>query len=100
VDTLQAMLAADPYAPFKLKPDAKRVVTFLPAEPTAKLKLPIELDGAKIMLLKDRAIFSAYLPSPKGPVFMVLIERTFGKQVTTRTWDTVRKVCAASDSMA
>jgi hypothetical protein len=29
-------------------------------------------------------------------VFMTLIERTFGKDVTTRTWDTVRKVCAAA----
>ena len=100
VATLQAMLASDPYAAFKLKPAAKRVVTFLPAEPAATVKLPIELDGAKILLLKERTIFSAYLPSPQGPVFMVLIERTFGKAVTTRTWDTVRKVCAASDSMA
>ncbi len=37
-------------------------------------------------------MFSAYLPSPKGPVFMTLIEKTFGKEVTTRTWDTVRKL--------
>jgi hypothetical protein len=29
--------------------------------------------------------------SPKGPVFMTLIEKTFGKEVTTRTWDTVKK---------
>ncbi|MBI2771134.1 MAG: DUF1697 domain-containing protein [Burkholderiales bacterium] len=100
VDVLQAMLASDPYAAFKLKPDAKRVVTFLPAEPAAVPKLPIELDGARILCLKDRALFSAYLPSPKSPVFMVLIERTFGKEVTTRTWETVRKVCAASDNMA
>jgi len=25
-------------------------------------------------------------------VFMSLIEKTFGKDVTTRTWDTVKKV--------
>jgi hypothetical protein len=37
-------------------------------------------------------VFSAYVPSPRGPVFMTLIEKTFGKEVTTRTWDTVRKV--------
>ena len=41
-------------------------------------------------------IFSAYVPSPRGPVFMTLIEKTFGKDVTTRTWDTVQKVVRRS----
>jgi len=40
-------------------------------------------------------VFGAYLPSPKGPVFMTLIEQAFGKDVTTRTWDTVAKVARA-----
>ena len=99
MEALQTMLACDPYVAFKLKPGAKRVATFLASEPIATLKLPIELDGAKILRLKERALFSAYLPRPKGPVVMALIERTFGKDVTTRTWDTLRKVCAASDSI-
>jgi hypothetical protein len=30
---------------------------------------------------------------------MGLIERHFGKDVTTRTWDTLRKVCTASDGL-
>jgi hypothetical protein len=33
--------------------------------------------------------------SDKGPVFMTLIEKTFGKNVTTRTWETVAKCAAA-----
>jgi hypothetical protein len=37
-------------------------------------------------------VFGDYLPTPKGPVFMTLIERMFGKEVTTRTWDTVSRV--------
>jgi hypothetical protein len=36
------------------------------------------------------------VPSPRGAVFMGLIERTFGKDVTTRTWDTIRKVVERS----
>ena len=48
--------------------------------------------GASILAMKDREIFSAYLPTPKGPVFMGLIQKTFGKDQTTRTWDTVAKV--------
>jgi hypothetical protein len=35
------------------------------------------------------------LPTPRGPVFMALIEKTFGTNVTTRTWNTVRKCAQA-----
>jgi uncharacterized protein (DUF1697 family) len=92
IDSLREMLAADPHRAFRLGPSAKRIVTFLRDEPRTKLALPVELDGARILSMKGREVFSAYVPSPKGPVFMSLIEKTFGKDVTTRTWDTVAKV--------
>src|SRR5260370_25247773 len=89
LEALRQLLASDPYMKFGVSPKAKRIVTFLRDEPKARLKLPIESDGARILAIKGREIFSAYLPSPKGPVFMVLIERTLGKELTTRTWDTI-----------
>ncbi len=92
VDALAAMLASDPYEPYALPSDAKRVVTFLRRWPSAELALPLEVDGARILCLKGAEVFTAYTPSPRGPVFMTLIEKTFGKEVTTRTWDTIRKV--------
>jgi uncharacterized protein (DUF1697 family) len=96
IDELEALLEKDPFAKFELEPKAKRVVTFMKNEPKAKLKVPISLDGAHILLVKGQAVFSAYVPSPKGPVFMTLIEKTFGKEVTTRTWDTVTKIVKAA----
>lgn len=94
-DELKALIDSDPFARFKLPKDAKRIVTFLREDPKAKLKFPIEMENAKILTAVDREIFSYYVPDPKkGPVFMTLVEKTFGKAVTTRTWDTVRK-CAA-----
>ena len=95
VDELQALLEADPYAKFKLGADAKRVVTFLPEAPAHVPRLPIELDHARILAVAGREAFSAYVPGDNGPVFMTLIEKTFGKDVTTRTWDTVRKAANA-----
>jgi uncharacterized protein (DUF1697 family) len=93
VGVLQKMIAADPYAAFRLPAKAKRVVTFRRASHKVALKLPVEVDGARILAMSDREIFSAYVPSPRGPVFMTLIEKTFGTNITTRTWDTVKK-CA------
>jgi uncharacterized protein (DUF1697 family) len=95
IDELAALVASDPYKAFKLAPNSKRVVTLLHAKPKSRLKLPIELDDARILCLQGTEIFSAYVPSPKGPVFMNLIEKTFGKDLTTRTWDTIGKVVKA-----
>lgn len=92
VEDLQALLASQPYAKFRLQPGCKRVVTFLAAAPKPRPRLPIELDGACILSISGSEVFSAYVPSPKGPVFMTLLQRTFGKDITTRTWDTVTKV--------
>jgi uncharacterized protein (DUF1697 family) len=92
IDALRELLASGPYEAFRLEPGAKRVVTFLRGKPSSELALPIELHGARILSMNGGEIFSAYVPSPKGPVFMTLIEKTFGKELTTRTWDTVAKV--------
>ena len=97
IGELGELVDNDPYRGFRLSPEAKRVVTFLRRPPRNAPVLPIEQDGARILKLVGSEVFSAYLPSPKGPVFMSLIERTFGKDLTTRTFETVRKVVAAAD---
>lgn len=91
-DDLAAMVEADPFARFSLAPGAKRVVTFVRTPGPPGRDLPIEFDGATIFHVDGTEVFSAYVPSPKGPAFMALLERTFGKEITTRTWETVKKV--------
>jgi uncharacterized protein (DUF1697 family) len=92
---LQELLAADPFAAFSLPPASKRVVTFLRQPPASAPVLPISRDEATILHIAGEEVFTAYLPGPKGPVFMVLLERTFGKDITTRTLGTVQKCAAA-----
>ena len=93
VEYLQNLVQSEPFAKFRLPSTAKRVITFLRRPAGPKLRLPIEQDGASILAFTGSEVLSAYMPSPKGPVFMSLLERTFGTDVTTRTLDTVRK-CA------
>ena len=90
---LQNLVQSEPFAKFSLPATAKRVITFLRRPVDAKLKLPIEQDGASILEFTGTEVLAAYVPGPKGPVFMSLLERTFGTSITTRTLDTVRK-CA------
>ena len=92
LDALRELLGLDPYAAFHLPPGSKHVVTFLRNAPNPFPLLPIQLHGASILCSKGREVFSAYVPDPKGPDFMILLDKTFGKEITTRTWDTIDKV--------
>ena len=92
---LRELLDSDPYAAFRLPANAKRLVTFLREPHPSKARLPAEVEGARILAVKGREVFTAYVPGASSPVFMTLIEKTFGKNVTTRTWETVRKCAGA-----
>jgi len=92
---LKDLLENDPYPALGAPAAAKRVVSFLREAPAAKAALPPPISGASVLGVRGREVFSCYLPSADGPVFMRLIEKTFGKDITTRTWDTVRKCAAA-----
>jgi uncharacterized protein (DUF1697 family) len=92
LDDLQVILDSNPYEAFRLAPGSKRVVTFLRRAPASTLTLPREVDGARILRVQGREVFTAYVPGPRAATFMTLIEKTFGREVTTRTWETVQKV--------
>ena len=85
VNALRSLLETDPYTAFSAPSGAKRVVSFLREPSTPKLALPLESDGAQILGVVGREVFTAYLPSDKGPVFMKLIENAFGHRITDPT---------------
>ncbi|HLV27177.1 MAG TPA: hypothetical protein VKZ41_12790, partial [Gemmatimonadales bacterium] len=87
---------ADPYASFKLTPGSKRVVTFLRQPTDVSLDFPQSRDQAHIHTRIGLEIFSSYVPSGNSPDFMLLIEKAYGKEVTTRTWETIGRVVRAA----
>ena len=97
IDALRELLDVDPYAGISLPARGKRIVTFLREAPVAPLRLPIAKDGAHIYAVRDGAAIGAYVPGPDGPKFMTLLEKTFGKAITTRTWETLGRVVAAGE---
>lgn len=91
-DELRELIAADPFARFRLPPKSKRVVSFFRKEPQPKIALPAKHENAILHGVVGRHAFTSYVPDPGNPAFMTLIERAFGRDVTTRTWDTLLKV--------
>lgn len=92
---LRSLVEGAPFAEFALPANAKPVVTFLRRPHEGVVALPVKQGQAAILGLEGTEVFSAYVPDEKGPVFMTLLERTFGKDITTRTLETVRKCSVA-----
>ena len=96
IDDLQSVLDRDYFASEKLPPNAKRNVTFIAELPKTKPKLPVDLRGARICGLEGDVAYTFYVPGLADPSFMTAIEKAFGKNVTTRTWETVGRIVKAA----
>lgn len=97
IDELSELLERDPFARLPLPPKAKRNVSFFRTAPGMKAVLPVALKGSSILALEGREAFTYYIPGVADPSFMGAIEKTFGKEVTTRTWETVGRIVKAAD---
>jgi len=95
IDALEALLARDPFLQHRLPDHAKRNVTFLRAIPKPAPRFPVVMKGGEILAAEGREAFLYYVPGLADPSFMTVIEKTFGKEITTRTWDTVSRIVKA-----
>jgi uncharacterized protein (DUF1697 family) len=88
---LEALLASDPWTKLRVPHEAKRLVTFLRERPTPP-KLPLTHGNFTIYAAQGREVLSAYIREPGNATFMTILERTFGKDVTSRTWDALGRI--------
>jgi uncharacterized protein (DUF1697 family) len=96
VTELQKLIKSEPFKGIKVTPKTRLYVTFLSQAPKSKLKLPHKsLNGDYIMLQvsKGEAIGVLTLTPHSGTVdAMAVLEKEFGKDITTRNWNTILKV--------
>jgi uncharacterized protein (DUF1697 family) len=97
-DEIQTLVQSDPFKHLILTPETRLYVTFLVDEPKSTLKIPYESEENDfgILQVSKKAICSFLILSPKrGSLdLMSFIEKEFGKNVTTRNWNTVKKLAA------
>lgn len=95
-DYLRAIVESDPWSKFELPAAGKRIVTFLREPHDGTASLPLRRGQAAVLAIERTELCSVYVPDePEVPAFMTLLEKTFGKDITTRTVDTVRKCSIA-----
>jgi uncharacterized protein (DUF1697 family) len=92
---IEDLIAADPFKGVKSTKNTRLYITFSPGKPAGKLSLPYKAaDGSfEILKVKDRAICSVLDLSKAGTLdLMGFLEKEYGKEITTRNWNTVMKI--------
>ena len=94
-DEIEKIITVDPFKGIGVTKDTRLYVTFLSEESKSKLKIPYYSTDKSFQILniKDKAIFSVLDVSKTGTVdAMAILEKEFGKNITTRNWNTIVKI--------
>lgn len=95
---LEKLSKSEPFAKIKVTKDMRLYITFLSEKPKSKLKTPWASADKDYTILKvtDGEICSVLdLSKGMGTVdSMAILEKEFGKNITTRNWNTVQKLVA------
>lgn len=89
------LINANPFGDIEVTQDIRLYITFLKEIPENKLTLPwISEDRSyRIIDIRDRAICSVLdLSATKTPKGMDTLEQLFGKNITTRNWNTLDRI--------
>ena len=94
-EDLKKIVAADPFREIKVTPATRLYVSFLADTPKSKLSLPYTSpdESFRIISVIDRTVFSVLdLDKTRSVDAMKILEKEFGKNITTRNWNTVIKI--------
>ena len=96
VAELQSLSKSNPFKGIVVDENTRLYVTFLSAKPTSTMKIPYTSPDGSFRILKvlnGEVISVAQITPNAGTVeAMGILEKEFGKKVTTRNWNTVQKL--------
>jgi uncharacterized protein (DUF1697 family) len=94
-EELMELVASNPFKDIEITPKTRLYVTFLRDKPGIRTKLPLEQHkkGFAILSVSDKMVFSIVdLSEGTTPDLMVVLDKQFGKRITTRSWNTIERV--------
>jgi len=100
-EDLQALVAADPFKGIVVTLETRLYITFLGEKTDSSLKLPYSSPEKDVRIFRvssgELASVLTLSPSREGPgrgtpELMTVLEKAFGKNVTTRNWNTIKKL--------
>ena len=94
-DSILKLLNEDPFKDEILTKESRGYVSFLQHKPNLSIQLPWVSEDRSLKILKadDNLICSFLdLSKAKTPEAMKILEQLFGKQMTTRNWNTIERI--------
>lgn len=95
MSAIQELVDMVPFKNVKIDKDIRLYVTFLREEPKSRLKLPCSPAKDSLLILKitDREVCSMLtIETSRSVDAMAFLEKEFGKNITTRNWNTIKKI--------
>lgn len=98
VAELQALEKSDPFIGIEVTPQIRLYISFLSEKPHGKLKIPYQSPEKtyRILSASAREVCTVLTLSPntQSTDLMSVLEKEFGKKITTRNWNTVERILA------
>jgi len=101
LDELKELEARQPFKDVKPDAKARKFVTFLSEDLKARSRSgQLVGDDFQVLIVSGGAVCSVLYDRPGvgTPELMSAIEKEYGRNITTRTWDTITKVLKAGDN--
>lgn len=102
VEELRRLAEAEPFAEIKVTPQTRLYVTFISEKSKSNLKIPYATPDKNFRIIRanDREVCSvATLSEGRRTVdLMSILEKEFGRKITTRNWNTIEKILRTRQS--
>ncbi len=96
---LQRLDEAKPFAGIKVTPQTRLFVTFLTEKPAGSLKTPYVSPGGNFKILRaskcEVCSVLTITDVRRGMQFMAVLDKEFGRKITTRSWSTIIRILDA-----
>jgi len=98
IEKIRNLAAMEPFQGITVTPQTRLYVTFLSEKPKSSLQIPYQsADGNfRILRASSTEVCSVLKLSPDHSTvdLMAVLEKEFGKKVTTRNWNTIARILA------
>lgn len=95
-EQIRKLVSSDPFNNIHLTPEIRLYITFLSEKPISTLKIPYNSAENDIRILSvsgEDVVSVITLSTQKNTTdLMKIIEKEFGKNVTTRSWNTILRI--------
>jgi uncharacterized protein (DUF1697 family) len=96
IKEIQNLADIGPFKNITVTPETRLYITFLPEKPKSNLKIPYESPEKdfKILQVTDTEVCSVITLSHNRNTLdaMNILEKEFGKKITTRNWNTIERI--------